>query len=77
MLNILLTIGPDDLDLTIGARKLFENLAAKDKSLRTFPDADHWFYHAMFPQVTAKYGQEKREQVFSTMKDWLKRHQQD
>jgi hypothetical protein len=41
MLNILLTTGPDDLDLTIGARKLFENLAAKDKSLRTFPDADH------------------------------------
>jgi alpha-beta hydrolase superfamily lysophospholipase len=64
----------DDLDLPIGARKLFENLAARDKSLRTFPDADHWFYHAIFPQSTAKYGREKREQVFLTIRDWLKTH---
>jgi alpha-beta hydrolase superfamily lysophospholipase len=64
----------DDLDLPIGAKRLFENLMAKDKSLRTFPDADHWFYHAISPQATAKYDQEKREQVFSTIKDWLKTH---
>ena len=62
----------DDLDLPSGAKRLFESLAAEDKSLRTFPDADHWFYHAIFPKVTAKYGPEKREQVFSTVKDWLK-----
>ena len=62
----------DDLDLLSGAKRLFESLAAEDKSLRTFPDADHWFYHAIFLKVTAKYSPEKREQVFSTVKDWLK-----
>ena len=72
--TILIQGEADDLDLPIGARKLFENLAVKDKSLRTFPDADHWLYHAIFPQVTAKYSQEKRERVFSTIRDWLERH---
>jgi alpha-beta hydrolase superfamily lysophospholipase len=62
----------DDLDLLRGAKRLFESLAAKDKLLRTFPDADHWFYDAIFPEVTAKHSPEKREQVFSTVKDWLK-----
>jgi len=62
----------DDLDFLSGAKRLFENLAAEDKSLRIFPDADHWFYHAIFLKVTAKHNPEKREQVFSTIKDWLK-----
>lgn len=62
----------DNLDLPSGAKRLFESLAAEDKSLQTFPDADHWFYHAIFLQVTAKYRFEKREQLFSTIRDWLK-----
>ena len=62
----------DDLDFLSGAKRLFENLATEDKTLRTFPDADHWFYHAIFLKVTAKHNPEKREQVFSTIKDWLK-----
>jgi alpha-beta hydrolase superfamily lysophospholipase len=62
----------DDLALPSGAKRLFESLAAENKSLRTFPGADHWFYHAIFPKVTTKYGSEKREQIFSTVKDWLK-----
>lgn len=62
----------DNLAFPSGAKRLLENLAAEDKSLRTFPDADHWFYHAIFPKVTAKYDPEKREQVFSTVNDWLK-----
>jgi len=62
----------DDLAFPSGAKRLFESLAAEDKSLQTFPDADHWFYHAIFLKVTAKHDPEKREQVFSTVKDWLK-----
>lgn len=62
----------DDLDFPGGAKRLFESLAAEKKSFRTFPDADHWFYHAIFLRVTAKHDPEKREQVFSTVKDWLK-----
>jgi alpha-beta hydrolase superfamily lysophospholipase len=62
----------DDLDLLGGAKRLFESLAAEDKSLRTFPDANHWFYDAIFPEVTTKYSPEKRELVFSTVKGWLK-----
>jgi alpha-beta hydrolase superfamily lysophospholipase len=62
----------DDLDLPSGSKRLFESLAAEDKSLQTFPDADHWFYHAIFIRVTAKHDPEKREQVFSTVNDWLK-----
>lgn len=64
----------DDLDLPSGAKRLFENLAAEDKSLRTFADANHWFYDAISPQLTAKFSPEKRETVFSAIKDWLKTH---
>jgi alpha-beta hydrolase superfamily lysophospholipase len=64
----------DDLDFPSGAKRLFESLAAEKKSLRTFPDGDHWFYQAIFPKVTAKHDPEKREQVFSTVNDWLKTH---
>jgi esterase/lipase len=62
----------DNLDFPSGAKRLLENLAAEDKSLRTFPDADHWFYHAIFPKVTAKCDPKKREEVFSTVNYWLK-----
>jgi alpha-beta hydrolase superfamily lysophospholipase len=62
----------DNLDFPSGAKRLLENLAAEDKSLRTFPDADHWFYDAIFPKVTAKHDPENREQVFSIVNDWLK-----
>ena len=62
----------DNLDFPSGAKRLFENIAAEDKSLRTFPDADHWFYDALFPKVTAKHDPKKREQVFSIVNDWLK-----
>ena len=64
----------DIIALPNGAKKLMERLASKDKSLRTFPDADHWFYHALIPEKTAKYSPEQRREVSAVVKDWLEAH---
>lgn len=55
-----------------GAKKIFEKLASKDKLLQTFADADHYFYHVIFPKVTSKYDSGKKKQVTNTISDWLK-----
>ena len=55
-----------------GTQKIFEKLASKDKSLQKFPDADHYFYHTIFPVVTAKYDLEKQNQMTNTISDWLR-----
>lgn len=57
-----------------GAKQLYESLATKDKVLKTFPDADHFFYHALFIKTTAKYDPTKRKQVISVVEDWLNTH---
>ncbi|MDV3244580.1 MAG: alpha/beta hydrolase [Nitrososphaerales archaeon] len=57
-----------------GARKVFEELASKDKILRTFADADHYFYHVIFPTATSKYDLGKKKQVTNAISDWLRTH---
>jgi len=64
----------DKIVLLSGAKRLFESLAAKDKSIQTFPDADHYFYHGLFLKVTEKHDPAKRKLVTSVVRDWLKTH---
>ncbi|MGA2308303.1 MAG: alpha/beta hydrolase [Candidatus Bathyarchaeia archaeon] len=66
--------GKDDKDIRDGAKQLLESVAAKDKSIQPFPDADHFFYHALFFKTTAKHDQAKRKRVTSVVKDWLNAH---
>jgi len=64
----------DDIEIRNGAKQLLGSLAAKDKLIQAFPDADHFFYHALFFKTTAKHDHAKRKQVTSAVKDWLKAH---
>ena len=64
----------DIIALPSGARKLMERVTARDKSLRTLPDADHWFYHAIIPNIGSKYALEQRRQVSDTIRSWLEAH---
>jgi alpha-beta hydrolase superfamily lysophospholipase len=65
----------DDIRIRNGAKQVLESLATKDKSIQTFQDADHFFYHAFFfGKTTAKHDPAKRKQVTSAVKDWLKIH---
>jgi len=65
----------DELYIRDGAKQLLESLATKDKSIQTFPDADHLFYDAfLLGKTTAKHDPAKRKQVTSVVKDWLKTH---
>ncbi|MDH5786676.1 MAG: alpha/beta hydrolase [Candidatus Bathyarchaeota archaeon] len=64
----------DDIDIRTGAKQILESLATKDKSIQTFLDADHFFYHAIFLKTTAKHNPAKRKQVTSVVKDWLSTH---
>jgi len=58
-----------------GARRLYEELGTKDKTLQTFADAGHWFYDAFLPSLPrAKHDPAKRERLFSIVKDWLRIH---
>jgi len=53
-----------------GAKQLLESLATKDKSIQTFPDADHLFYDVfLFGKTTAKYDPVKRKHLTSVIKD--------
>jgi alpha-beta hydrolase superfamily lysophospholipase len=64
----------DDIDIRNGTKQLLESLATKDKSIQTFSDADHFFYHAIFLKATAKHDPAKRKQVTSVIKGWLYTH---
>jgi len=65
----------DDLYIRKGAKQLLEGLATKDKSIQTFPDADHLFYDAfLFGKTTSKYDPAKRRHLTSVIKDWLNTH---
>jgi len=58
-----------------GAKLLYESLRAKDKSIQTFPDANHWFYDTFSRAMPrAKYDPAKREHLFSVVRDWLRTH---
>jgi alpha-beta hydrolase superfamily lysophospholipase len=64
----------DDVCIRDGANQLLRSLATKDKSIHTFPDADHFFYHALLLKTTVKHDPAKRKQVTSVVKDWLNAH---
>jgi alpha-beta hydrolase superfamily lysophospholipase len=60
--------------LSSGAKQLYESLATKDKIIKIFPDADHFFYHALFVKITPKHKPTKRKQVTTVVKNWLNTH---
>ena len=60
--------------LPSGAKQLYESLATKEKIIKIFPDADHFFYHALFIKTTPKHDPAKRKQVTAEIKNWLKTH---
>lgn len=64
----------DDISILNGAKQLFESLATKDKSIQSFPNADHFFYDALFFKTTTKHDPAERKQVTSVVKDWLNTH---
>jgi alpha-beta hydrolase superfamily lysophospholipase len=73
---ILIVQGESDVAaLPLGAKRLYESLRTKDKSIQTFPDATHWFYDTFNPAMPrAKYDPAKREHLSSIVKDWLRTH---
>ena len=64
----------DDISIRNGAKQLLEILATKDKSIQSFPDADHFFYDALFFKTTTKHDKAKRKQVTNMVKNWLNNH---
>ncbi len=70
--------GADVLALPVGAQKLLDALAAKDKILKTLADADHFFYHVIFPKSFVKSSfqdnNEQRQAVIATVSDWIRAH---
>lgn len=58
-----------------GAKRLYESLRTKDKSIQIFPDATHWFFDTFSPAMPrAKYDPAKREHLSSIVMDWLRTH---
>lgn len=65
----------DTQALPYGAQRLYEHLGTTDKSIQTFPDADHWFYDAFSPATPrAKFVPAKRDDLISIIKNWLRIH---
>jgi alpha-beta hydrolase superfamily lysophospholipase len=57
-----------------GAKKLLECLATEDKTLKSFADADHRFYHLIFTKSKFQDDPAKRKQVTDAVSDWIKNH---
>lgn len=57
-----------------GAARLLETLSAPDKTLKTFPGADHHFYDSLPPRANSKYDDATRKRVYDSIADWLKIH---
>jgi alpha-beta hydrolase superfamily lysophospholipase len=64
----------DNSCLSSGAKQLYESLATKDKIIKIFHDADHYFYHSLFIKTTPKHKPAKRKQVTTVVKNWLNTH---
>ena len=64
----------DDKDIRNGSKQLLKSLKTKDKTIQTFPDADHFFYDALFFKTTSKHDPAKRKRVTTMVKDWLSAH---
>ncbi len=64
----------DDEALPAGVKRLFEKLATKDKTLRSFADADHYLYDTAFIKMTPSYDPAKAGEVAGVVREWLKAH---
>ena len=64
----------DEEALPTGAKRLFESLAVTDKKLELVPGARHALHGAIFSYFHGEDDPEKKELVFSAVKDWLKAH---
>lgn len=64
----------DIIALPVGSKRLMERLASKDKTMRMFEGADHWFYHAIIPTVGPRYDPQKRKMVSDAVGEWLSAH---
>jgi len=64
----------DEEALPIGAKRLFNGIAAEDKKLEIIPGARHTLYGAILTFASAEDNLEKREYVVSMISDWLKTH---
>ncbi len=66
--------GADIIALPGGAKMVLDKLATRDKVLRSFDDADHWFYQTIIPKATAMYTDEKRSEVSAVVVEFLSNH---
>jgi hypothetical protein len=57
-----------------GAKELLERLASEDKTLKTFAEADHRFFHLLFPKSDFQDDAAKKKQVTDAVSDWIKTH---
>jgi alpha/beta superfamily hydrolase len=45
----------DTIARPVNMKLLQESLASRNKSVRAFADADHYFYDAVFPKMSSMY----------------------
>jgi alpha-beta hydrolase superfamily lysophospholipase len=64
----------DEEALPIGAKRLFDSIAAADKKLETIPGAKHSLYGTVLTFASAEDNPEKRDEVFSLISGWLQNH---
>ena len=58
-----------------GTTEAYNKLATTDKEMKTFPGADHFFYHTFIsPTALAKYSDLDRQKVLDAVVQWLGRH---
>ncbi len=72
--TLILQGGVENVVSPEGAPRLLTTLAASDKSLRTFPDANHGFYDSLPPRTRSEYDDAQRKPVYDTIVEWLKAH---
>ena len=63
----------DIVALPNSSQRILEKLGSKDKTLKVFPGADHWFYQSIIPQMSSKYTLEQKKEVSWAVKDWLEK----
>jgi alpha-beta hydrolase superfamily lysophospholipase len=64
----------DIIALPNSSNRIIEKLASKDKNLKVFQGADHWFYQSIIPQTGSKYSLEQKREVSGAVKNWLETH---
>jgi Lysophospholipase len=63
----------DIVALPSSSNRILGKLASSDKNLHLFPEADHWLYQSIIPQMSSKYSLEQKQTVSGVVKDWLNR----